>query len=750
MPRDEMPEAEAGAGEVSLQNRGGITGEIDVRSRPVRFGLGVRLWLAFGVSVLLTVMVAAVAWTSFINLGRNKEAIVDRGVPAISISKTLAEQGARITALSPILAGADSTETRQDALTRLTEMLAQFDHQLAILADVAADQDSIDDLRKTEAAIRENLTKLDLAVQGRLQAQQSLAAMLDRVAELRVQTSNEIVPLINEANIAFDGVADGAYDFLDEQEEIGGEQAYAVVEKIYGKALSNAGVLQSALRLDASVTLLESRVVQGALAPTLEGVDEARGRYDKTADLTTANLNSLGGVNGVDTVKKPLDAFFTLAAGAPDNPFALRRKELQAQAEADALLAANRDISTRLLTVVQKLVDEAEQGLAEQKRDFDAAIVNARYQMAGLVAVAIVVALLIAWAYVQRNVIRRLNTLAAVMTKLADGKLDVDVDIRGRDELTVMAGTVQVFKANAEKMEALHRQEEKNRQRAEVEKQAMMRDLADSFETSVGDLIRKLSGSAGKMRQSAQVLSDAAGRTGTRAASVTDSARESTQNSETIAAASEQLSRSIENVNGEVARSGALTENAVTQAGATADRMARLSDAVTKIGQVVDLIQDIADQTNLLALNATIEAARAGEAGKGFSVVANEVKSLAAQTAQATTEITNLVNSIEQETGDMVTAITAIRTSITDVEAVSRTVSQSVGEQEAATQEIAQSVMRATEGMRNVSDSIGSISKDVEETSGLASGILEMARDVDADSQTMHEEVQKFMATVRG
>ncbi|WP_245429351.1 methyl-accepting chemotaxis protein, partial [Rhodoplanes elegans] len=193
--------------------------------------------------------------------------------------------------------------------------------------------------------------------------------------------------------------------------------------------------------------------------------------------------------------------------------------------------------------------------------------------------------------------------------------------------------------------------------RAAAQRKADMVRLADQFEQAVGGIIATVSSAATELEATATTLTRTADQTQQKSATVSAASEEASSNVQAVAAATNEMTSSIGEISRQVQTSSRIADDAVSQAAKTDARVGELSQAASRIGDVVKLITDIAEQTNLLALNATIEAARAGEAGKGFAVVAQEVKALAGQTAKATGEISAQISAMQAATQDSVAAI---------------------------------------------------------------------------------------------
>ena len=248
-----------------------------------------------------------------------------------------------------------------------------------------------------------------------------------------------------------------------------------------------------------------------------------------------------------------------------------------------------------------------------------------------------------------------------------------------------------------------------------------MLKLAMRFEENVQAVVEEAASSAGELTSTSRDL--------------TSAAKENMSQSQVVASATEELSASVHEIAGLIAKSTNVVEVAVVEARKSSEQVQGLVEAGTKIGEVTSLISDIAAQTNLLALNATIEAARAGEAGRGFAVVASEVKSLAAATAKATGEIETQIQNIQSVSQLTAEGIQEIINVITELNQMSLAVSTAVDQQAAATNEVAVNIT----GVQTVA----------EETGAAANTVLIVSEGISGQLEHLQKRVVSFLEEVR-
>jgi methyl-accepting chemotaxis protein len=207
------------------------------------------------------------------------------------------------------------------------------------------------------------------------------------------------------------------------------------------------------------------------------------------------------------------------------------------------------------------------------------------------------------------------------------------------------------------------------------------------------------------------LITDAMAKTTGQVSSAAGASTQTSSNVQAVAAGAEELAASVGEISRQASDALSISRQAVMQADETSTIVSGLAEAAERIGDVVKLINNIADQTNLLALNATIEAARAGEAGRGFAVVASEVKSLAAQTAKATDDISSQIAEVQGATGNAVGVIEAISQTISRINEISSAIAASVEEQASVTQSISSNMQVAAKGVNEVNDSLSDIAE---------------------------------------
>ncbi|MBQ8199065.1 MAG: methyl-accepting chemotaxis protein [Lachnospiraceae bacterium] len=373
------------------------------------------------------------------------------------------------------------------------------------------------------------------------------------------------------------------------------------------------------------------------------------------------------------------------------------------------------------------------------------------------IAIGATVVLLLGILRVTGKVVKPVQKVTGVIGQIAEGDFSQNIEVSGNDEIAVMSRNMQMFitQMRGTIMEISHTAQWLNKQ--SMANEHVSDSLMDSSQNQtasmelLGKLAQELSDEADQVAMQMDDLAELIRRTHADG----DQAR-------ILMEASVAMSRSgkedMEHINHGM-------ENIHTSMNQLAEQITKVGGAMEQIGEMVDIIMNIAEETNLLSLNASIEAARAGEAGRGFSVVAEQIGKLAMNSSAAADDIARLTadirSSVEAAVTDMNESVAEVSKSVTivsdaqttfeqlyvKVEETSRRVDDMialVGKVDEVAQQLDQIMANQQTAANQISASARDMSESTENVSASSSIVAESARELKKESLELMEKMSQF------
>jgi len=394
-----------------------------------RLGIGGRLLLAFLGVGGLAVGACIVGWLSYARLSEELEAVATDHLPALAFSARLAEAGANVIASTPDLAVAERRETYDAIRKTLVERLGV----LRAVLDTRSSEDSLSpELILVSEGIEANLEAIDRVAERRFPLGERARAMSEELRWLQADLIEEVEPLIEDARFNMESAID----------RVGpGDAAQAGSRTLREESRKS----EALLTINAHANLVVGLLGRLATVPTVEDLDATSHFIGEIADQLDIETKALANWTDTVTVSQIVARLLALS-DAKTGLAALKRQELAAIAEAQALLAENRRLVTRLGALISQEVSRTE-AIARRAAERSAeAIVVGRNLLLAIAITSLAIAIVVGWFYVRRSLVARLEGLTLAATTIASGPTMPVLPPPTDDELGDLARALAVFR----------------------------------------------------------------------------------------------------------------------------------------------------------------------------------------------------------------------------------------------------------------------------------------------------------------
>ena len=406
-----------------------------------RFRISSQLYMGIGGAVMLTMGASLVGWFSFDRVGDAQSRVNEGSVPGMAAAFGVAQQSGALVAAAPRVASAASPEAFALVTAEIAKERDTFEAQLAALTQQSGDEERFSRIRAHANTLISNIAAIEQSVAERFVLIERSEALRAELAEVRDVLVGALVPVIDDQLF----YAMTGYRNLGEV-PAPREQHFSEAEVDRYRHLSE---LQSdvtiAIQLLASAFNLSDAPL---ISPLRERFEAAKGRIERS-------LSALETVPSRDQVAQICAQLFKLGLGEQSG-FDLRARELELVAHQRELLAMNNRLAIDLIADIEGLVSEARVSVQDATQASTQTISTGRRFLLALNIISIAGAVLIAYLFVGRVLLRRLGRLSDRMRRMADGDLEAKVDIEGRDEVADMAAALEVFRRHALEVQRLN------------------------------------------------------------------------------------------------------------------------------------------------------------------------------------------------------------------------------------------------------------------------------------------------------